>query len=118
MKYQLVFDNRKPDDETYPQFKEAEFRGDFNLFVNDGDYIVNRDGNVMIVTSGNMKYKENGLDFNKPFLRARYIDNVDDSLEYANQIRFATKEEIATSKDWKKTGTPFRVDTSGQLLLV
>ena len=87
---------------TKPEFTPAEF-SDNNLIVKQGDYIVNRDGQVMQVTSGNDKWENSTSvlrDMNIGSLRAKEIGAGQDYLEHANQIRKATPEEIQQAKDF------------------
>lgn len=117
---ELVIDNRRPDDDTYPNF-EPSTMSDKLLQVDVGDYVVDRDGDIRIATTSNKQYfpVESFPDsLNAPYFRAKYIDNQDDSLEYANQCRMATKDEIAKAKSWTKSEFSYRIDTKGQLLLI
>ena len=112
--------NRKPT--NYPSFPPAEFSND-NLYVRKGEYVVDRDGDILQVTKGNAKWLGDKVynpwmrDLNKGYLRAKYISNSGDFLYYANQIRYATEEEIAEIKAWKKTTKHYSVESSGQLTL-
>ncbi|MDD5065213.1 MAG: DNA methyltransferase [Phycisphaerae bacterium] len=105
--YTEIVRNSPENDKTYPKFEPAEFSEE-NLFVNAGDYIINRDGEAEVVTSGNMKWKNNTTplaSFNVGSLRARYLgDTADvDFMDYANQIRKATPAEVAAIKKYETT---------------
>ena len=120
MKDYIPPDNSVPVDPNYPTFAEAEFEYEKVLYVNDGDYIVDRDGRVEIVTSGNMEYKVNKAvyaEWNRGFLRARYLGNKDDAMEYANQIRKATAGEIKIAKAYE-AGDRVKVLGNGQAVLL
>lgn len=117
----IIFDNRRPDDNTYPNFTPAEFLGNKFIFVDDEDIIVNSNGDVMVVTTGNVRWKDKDSflrDLNIGYIRAKYLNNTDDSLEHTNQIRLATEEEISAAKSWTNSKFSYKVDSKGQLLLV
>ena len=118
-KFPTFFDNRRPEDDSYPNFEPADLIAGI-IYVDVDTYIVNRDGDVMIVTSSNRKWEEDTplASWNRGFIRAKYIGNEDDSLECTNQIRLATKEEIANAKSWTKSDSSYKIDSRGQLLLV
>lgn len=85
---------------TYDPYEMSD-NGDEALPVHKGDYIINRQGEIAVVTSGNLEYLENDSslnDWNRGFLRAKLFNNKradeDGTIEYANQIRFATREEL------------------------
>lgn len=116
---QLIFDNNRPSSADYPRFKPAAFRKKKLQIVTEGDYIIGRDGYFMIVTHGNDKWffeDDFVSSINKPFLRAKYLGNEDDSIEYANQIRLATQEEIDKALLYKRSD--FKTTNNGQLLLI
>ena len=120
-KAELVIDNRRPEDESYPTAEPADYLGEKVVYVEVGTHIVNRNGDIMIVTSSNWKWYDDTsalASWNRGFIRAKYIGNEDDSLEYANQIRIAVGKEIASAKSWTKSSTSYKIDTRGQLLLV
>lgn len=120
MKSLIFFDNRRPDREDYPNFEPREISDDL-LQVEIGQYIVNRDGDIMIATTSNKKYFESNEFYNTinaPYFRAKYLGNKDDSLEYANQCRLATKEEIDSANALTFEELSFKIDNTGQLLLV
>lgn len=99
-----LLSNQGKDDPNYPMVEPAEFNEEGVTFVNEGDYIVDGEGYIEIVTSGNMKYKGStkSLDENeKYYLRSRNLRGTQDSMQYANQIRLATPEEIAIAKDYE-----------------
>lgn len=118
---QRVIDNRRPDDDSYPTAEPAEFLGEKVVYVEVGTHIVNRDGDIMVVTSSNWKWHGDTsalASWNRGFIRAKYIGNQDDSLEYANQIRIAVGEEIVRAKSWTKSDSTYKIDSRGQLLLL
>jgi hypothetical protein len=81
---------------TKTTFTPADF-SDNNLIVKPGDYIVDREGVLKQVTSGNDQWKpgDYNYDINAGSLRAKEVGASQDYLDYANQIRKATPEEIA-----------------------
>jgi hypothetical protein len=118
-KTELVIDNKRPDDDTYPTSEPAEMINGV-IYVDEGQYIVDRDGDIRIATTSNKKWEPDTplASWNRGFIRAKYIGNEDDSLEYTNQCRIATEEEIANAKSWTKSEFSYRIDNRGQLLLV
>lgn len=117
----IVWDNRRPEDDSYPTAEPADFLGEKIVYVEVGTHIVNRDGDIMIVTSSNWKWHDDTsalASWNRGFIRAKYIGNQDDSLECANQIRIAVGKEVAEAKSWTKSETSYKIDYKGQLLLV
>ena len=85
---------------NYPVFEGGGLHGD--LLVDEGTYIVDRDGRVCITTTSN---KWDNLDgdvkkWNQGFVRARFLSNEGDFLTYSNQIRLATENEITLTKAW------------------
>lgn len=117
---ELVIDNRRPEDDSYPNFEPAEMSANL-LQVDVNQYVVDRNGDIRIVTTSNKKYFpiESFVDSsNAGYFRAKYIGNEDDSLEYANQCRLATEDEIAKAKSWTKSEFSYRINTEGQLLLI
>ncbi len=115
-----MFNNTRPID--YPIFKKAKFLGDKDVLVERGDYIVDKDGDLLEVTCGNRKYFESGKcydrEINIHYFRAKYLGNKDDFLGHANQIRFAEKEEIEKVKQWLVNGIYYKVMQNGQLSFV
>ncbi|HVB22283.1 MAG TPA: hypothetical protein VNG51_10085 [Ktedonobacteraceae bacterium] len=114
-----MFDNKRPDDPDYPTTEPREFRANNdNLLVHVGDYIVNGDGDMLIATTANDKDYPNDFlrSINEGFFRAKYIGNRDDYLEYANQCRLATPEEIERAKHYVQSG--FKTTEKGQLVLL
>lgn len=99
-----LLSNEGTKDPNYPHFEPADFNEEGVTFVNDGDYIVDRDGYIAVVTSGNMKWKDSkeaSAEWNNGYLRARHLRVKQDGMEYANQIRLATPEEIAIAKAYE-----------------
>ena len=124
MKTDYFCDNARPHDETYPTFQEPDtaYRPDGSIiYVNTGDYVINREGDIVIATTDNARWKDDTkplADWNRGFFRAKYIGNRDDYLEFANQCRLATQDEIAIAKNWTKGENSYKIDSKGQLLLV
>lgn len=116
----MLFDNNKPLD--YPELKPADFLGEQDILVKEGDFIVNRDGSLMEVTHGNYKYsisdKIYDREINIHYIRAKYLGNRDDSLECANQIRLAKDYEIEEVKSWLNSGLKFKIAQNGQLSFI
>ena len=115
----LVIDNRRPDAADYPTSEPAHML-DSVVYVNEGDYIVDRHGDILIVTSGNMKWQEDSplAGINRGYIRVKYIGNQDDALECTNQIRFATESEIKAAKNWTNTKAKYTVERNGQLSFI
>jgi len=116
-----MFDNKRPTDTNYPTFEPAEFLGDNVIYVNEGDYIVDMNGDIEIVTAGNMKWKDSTsplVDMNYSWIRAKYLGNNDDALECANQIRLATPQEILLSSNYGNARPYAGVTSNGQLTLI
>lgn len=108
----IDIDNAPP--ENYPIVGYNEGLHD-NLIVRNGIYVVNRNGQVVVTTTGNDRWdKDDAL--NRGFFRAKYIGNRDDYLEYANQCRLATRKEIEKTIAWvKNEKSPYRRTSSGQM---
>lgn len=119
MKYPTFFDNKRPEDDSYPTAEPAEMISGV-IYLEEGTYFVNRDGDIRIATTSNKKWEEDTplASWNRGFIRAKYIGNEDDSLEFTNQIRLATENEIANAKSWTKSDSSYKIDSRGQLLLV
>lgn len=118
---QITFDNARPDDPDYPTTKSP--RTAFNqdgkeVTVQIGDYVVNRDGDIVIATTSNAGYLSNSYSdkLNHGYFRARYIGNRDDYLEFANQSRRATKREVDRAKRYKQSC--FKTTDKGQGVLL
>jgi hypothetical protein len=101
MSKDYFFDNNKPDDPNYPNFEPSDFN-ETNLIVDEGQYVINRDGDIEITTTANHNPSWNSflVMINEGCFRTKYIGNKDDSIEYANQTRFATAKEIAIAKKY------------------
>lgn len=127
----IVIDNRRPDDDSYPNFEPpelsevplmedlSEYYNNGLLIVKEGDYLVDYDGDIMIATTTNdpERWANDFLkSINVPYFRAKYLGNDDDSLEYANQCRRATTEEIEIAKRYVRTD--LKVTTGGQVVLL
>ena len=96
---------RLREDRTYPVNEPAEFIEDDNKIgiYREGDYVVDRHGRLKIVTAGNDDYEEG--DYNRGFLRTSPLDKLGENggagwVDYANQVRTATPEEIAAEEKW------------------
>lgn len=91
-------ENSKPEK---PQFTPAEF-SENKVIVKPGDYIVNRNGEIEQVTSGNDKWKPEDFnyDMNVGVFRAKGLGENQDHLQYANQSRLATPEEIKKATNY------------------
>lgn len=94
-------------EEETPTFPPAKY-SETNLIVKEGDFIVNRNGQVEEVVSGNDKSV--GDEFNEGFLRTKMIGNEADYMNYANQIRKATPEEVEKAKETAKKEKPRELD--------
>ena len=115
-----MFDNTKP--MGYPEFKPAEVLGDEVVIIKEGDFIVDEHGSLLEVTHGNYEYSISDSSFdreiNKQYYRAKYLGNRDDSLGCANQIRFASREEIEEVENWLNRGVVYKVCQNGQLSFI
>lgn len=119
MKSQIVIDNSKPSDETYPSFKAAVLN-DKLLFVDEGQYLVDYDGDVIIATTSNKRWADSGeflRNINEPFIRAKYIGCRDDFLQCTNQIRVATQSEVKTAKKYEPV-MGAKITSTGQVVLL
>jgi hypothetical protein len=121
----MTIDNVRPADPDYPTAEppKTAFNSDgTNLIVHIGDYVVNRDGDIVIATTSNelwygKPYPNEFLrDLNEKCFRAKYIGNRDDYLELANQSRLATSEEAERAKQYKQYG--FKTTEKGQGVLL
>lgn len=114
---QISIQNSRP--ENYPTFPEAEWDGDACLIVDVGDFVVDRDGDLLEVTSANSRWI-NSPEFVKSInigcFRAKYVGNRDDLMCFANQTRKATKAEIAKVQKWA-AGDRVLVDSNQQVRL-
>jgi hypothetical protein len=128
---QIIIDNRRPDDDTYPTTEPADFRPqssdrsyvDFHredyLIVKEGDYVVDSDGDIMIATTTNDpdRWANDYLRAsNVPYFRAKYLGCKDDLMAFANQCRLATAAEISQAKAYVRKDP--MVTTGGQLVLL
>lgn len=90
----MIIDNSRPDDPNYPTAKppKTAFNPDgTEVIVQVGDYVVNREGDIVIATTSNAGTWPNDFiaSLNRGYFRAKYIGNRDDYLEFANQSRLA-----------------------------
>ena len=101
------FDNCRPLDPAYPHFKPSVWR-DAPLVVETGDWIVDDQGDLLLVTSGNAQWV-NAADFlrnlNLPCLRAKYLGNSGDMIEIAKGIRKATVAEVRKAATYRQQTT-------------
>ncbi len=104
-----MFDNRRPMDPRYlmaPPPRTAYNPNGRNCIAQVGDYIVNRDGEIMIATTSNAGCAtEFDKMVNEPCIRAKYIGNTDDCMECANQMRLATPAEIKRARAYVQQAT-------------
>lgn len=119
----IYIDNSKPQDENYPNFpapKNAYNPTDEVIYVNPGEYIINRDGDIMITTTGNTQWKDNTplADINRHCFRAKYLTKNDDLLICANQSRMALESEIRACRAYKPEPVQYRQEMSGQMVMV
>lgn len=95
-----------------PTFKEPEFNDTFDenpVVFNTGSYVIDRDGTVHEVVGGNEIDKNDPLyDLNIGSLRTRQLGVAEDYLNYANQVRPATAEEVAEAKEYEKNNPPVK----------
>ena len=94
-----------------PTFEQPELNEDFDnnpVVFKKGSFVVDRDGTVHEVISGNDKYKKSEplYDMNIGYLRTRQLGQKADYLNYANQVRPATTEEIAQAQEYEKKNPP------------
>jgi hypothetical protein len=107
-----MYNNQRPADPNYPtatpsatayqpiSLKNGLYK---NCIVEAGEYIVNRDGDIMIATTSN-KGCRNHYDkmVNESAIRARYLGNTDDAMECANQMRRATPAEVKRALSYRQ----------------
>lgn len=123
MKLDTFIDNKRPDDETYPNFEPGPtaYNPDGSvIYVKEGGYVIDRDGDFLIATTGNDEWKDKEgamSDINRGFFRAKYIGNKDDHLEFANQCRLASYEEIKVALKWEPA-SGIKVHNNGQLSFI
>jgi hypothetical protein len=79
-------------DNSLKNLEPAEL-SDTELVVNTGDYVVDRDGNLSIVTSGNSEKSGDNIGY----LRIKGLNDKQDHIFYANQIRLATDAELLSA---------------------
>jgi len=101
----LVQKTQKTKDEDAPTFETADFNDTFDenpVTFKEGDFIVGRDGRVAEVSSGNDKWKKEdpNYDANIGYLRSKRVGDIKDYVEYANQVRLATPEEVKKAQDY------------------
>lgn len=110
-------DNARPDCSNYPTGEESAFHYGEHLLVDVGEYVVNRDGDIVIATTCNKGNFDNEFikSLNEPYFRAKYVGNSGDYLEYANQCRKASAGEIQRAMQFKPSA--IKVTLGGQLQL-
>lgn len=109
-------DNRRPDDARYPTAEPCEMSEELAL-VQVGQYVVNREGDIVIATTSNDQPSVNDFvdSLNRPYFRAKFIGCRDDYLEFANQCRLATAEEARRAREYSRGDVP--VNSAGQTAL-
>lgn len=117
----MTIDNARPDDPDYPTAESpaTAFQPDgTDIIVQIGDYVVNRDGDIVIATTSNAGPWPNDFlaGLNQGGFRAKYIGNRDDYLELANQSRHATPEEAERAKHYTQHAT--KTTEKGQVILL
>jgi hypothetical protein len=98
------FDNARPRDPAYPTFRPAVWRSS-PLVVETGDMVVNTDGDLLTVTSGNSQWVDAPQflhDLNLPCIRAAYLGNSGDFMEIARGIRKATVAEVERARTYRQ----------------
>lgn len=116
----LEIDNRKPDDPNYPNFGEFDFIPDQVLVVDEGDYLVNTGGDIVVVTSENRRWENDTsvvAGWNRGFFRARYLGCRDDFLGISGWYRKATKKEMAVALNYQPA-TGSKITAGGQVVLL
>lgn len=123
----MTFDNDRPDDPDYPNFEPpvtaynplSADDADANCLADVGDYVVDRDGDVLIAKTSNRGpwNSEFFRSINEYCIRGRYIGNDDDLLVFMNQARLCTPEEVAVAKHYKQPGR-LKIAASGQVILL
>lgn len=112
--------NGKPDGYPILAIKQTIFGLDKRIIVDEGDFVVDINGYLLEVTSGNKKYlkyeNEYLRDLNLGYIRAKYLGNRDDFLWFSNSIRMATEDEVNLVKKWlKERPEPLKIMPNGQL---
>lgn len=116
----LEIDNRKPEDPNYPNFGEFDFIQDKIIYAEVGEYLVNTDGDIVVVTSSNKEWENDDsavASWNKGFFRARYLGCRDDFLGIAGWYRIATKREVAIAEKYSPA-VGAKITTAGQVQLL
>lgn len=89
-----------------PTVEPAEF-SDTNTVFAKGDYGVNTEGKLVEVVSGNDNPTEQEkLTGNEAYLRTREVGTKEDYIDYANQLRKATPEEIDLANQYELENPP------------
>lgn len=110
---------REEKDDNTPTFSTADFNDTFDenpvIFKKD-EYVVGRDGRVKEVVSGNDNWKKEDPNYgaNIGYLRTRDIGSENDYMDYANQVRHASSEEIAQAQEYAKNN-PIKEDTMANI---
>jgi len=72
------------------------------IIVKPGDFIISRNGKIKEVVNGNEQWVEKADDWQVGFIRTRDLGDTKNEhgyVDYANQIRKATPEEVAKAKE-------------------
>ena len=115
----LVKKTRETKDDNAPTFETADFNETFDenpVIFKKGQFVIGRDGKVAEVVSGNDSYKSDHplFDMNVGYLRTQVVGSAHDYIEYANQVRLATEEEVAQAKEYAKNN-PIKEDTMAKI---
>lgn len=113
----IEIDNRKHEDPDYPMTKPSDMH--YPITVKKGQYVVDTDGDILLVTSGNDKYiGDTFVDtMNYGYCRAKYLGCRDDFLGFVNQLRLATPAEIKKAESYDPIGA-LKITSSGQVALL
>lgn len=89
-----------------PTVEPAEF-SDTNTVFTKGDYGVNTEGKLVEIVSGNdTATEQEKLIGNEGYLRTREVGTKEDYIDYANQLRKATPEEIDLANQYELENPP------------
>ena len=102
-----------------PTFEPAPFNDTFDenpVVFKTGSFVVDRDGNVQEVVSGNEMHEKGTptYDMNIGYVRTKTIGSEQDYLGHANQLRPATEEEVEQAKEYAKSN-PTNIVTGKQI---
>ena len=102
-----------------PTFEPAPFNETFDespVVFKTGSFVVDRDGNVQEIVSGNENHEKGTptYDMNIGYVRTKTVGSEQDYLGHANQLRPATEEEVAQAKEYAKNN-PIKEDTMAKI---